>query len=127
MPQTIQQRLRELELFRECSDDDLHRVAALAGIAPVSRESREGSGMRKAAGLEYEEHGSGEPVLLVHGAIVTDAMLPLARDPALAERHRVIRYRRRGHGGSDPMDGPFTPAGQARDAVALLGDPWGTV
>ena len=34
MPLTIQQtreRLRELELFRECGDDDLDRVAALAG------------------------------------------------------------------------------------------------
>jgi 3-oxoadipate enol-lactonase len=78
--------------------------------------------MRKAAGLEYEEHGSGEPVLLVHGAIVTDAMLPLAREAALAERHRVIRYRRRAHGGSDPLDGAFTLAGQARDAAALLDD-----
>jgi pimeloyl-ACP methyl ester carboxylesterase len=76
--------------------------------------------MRKAAGLEYEEHGSGEPVLLIHGAIVTDAMLPLAREAALAERHRVIRYRRRAHGASDPLDGPFTLAGQAGDAVALL-------
>jgi pimeloyl-ACP methyl ester carboxylesterase len=78
--------------------------------------------MRKAAGLEYEEHGSGEPVLLIHGAIVTDAMLPLAREAALTERHRVIRYRRRAHGGSDPLDGPFSLAGQVQDAVGLLDD-----
>jgi pimeloyl-ACP methyl ester carboxylesterase len=78
--------------------------------------------MQKAAGLEYEEHGNGEPVLLIHGAIVTDAMLPLARDTALSERYRLIRYRRRAHGESDPLDGPFTLADQARDAVALLDD-----
>jgi pimeloyl-ACP methyl ester carboxylesterase len=59
-------------------------------------------------------------VLLIHGAIVADAMLPPAREPALADRYRVIRYRRRGHGASDPPAGGFSPTGQALDAAALL-------
>jgi pimeloyl-ACP methyl ester carboxylesterase len=74
----------------------------------------------KAAGLEYEEHGQGEPVLLIHGAFVSDALSLVAREAALAGRYRVIWYRRRGYGGSDPLAGPFSIAEQAADAEALL-------
>jgi pimeloyl-ACP methyl ester carboxylesterase len=76
--------------------------------------------MKKAAGLEYEEAGRGEPVLLIHGAIVADAFVPLMGEKALTDRYRLIRYRRRGHGGSDPPSGGFSLAQQAADAAALL-------
>ncbi len=76
--------------------------------------------MRKAKGLEYEEHGQGEPVLLLHGAFISDALSLVAREAALAERNRVIWYRRRGYGGSDPVSAPFSIAEQAGDAQALL-------
>ena len=76
--------------------------------------------MRKAKGLEYEEVGQGEPVLLIHGAFISDALSLVAREPALAERNRVIWYRRRGYGGSDPASGPFSVADQAADARQLL-------
>jgi pimeloyl-ACP methyl ester carboxylesterase len=75
--------------------------------------------MRKAAGLEYEESGAGEPALLIHGALIADSFLPLAREPALAAR-RLIRYRRRGHGGSDPQPPGFRLEQHAQDALALL-------
>jgi hypothetical protein len=39
--------------------------------------------MQKAAGLEYEEHGHGEPLLLIHGAFIADALSLLARESAL--------------------------------------------
>jgi pimeloyl-ACP methyl ester carboxylesterase len=76
--------------------------------------------MRKVAGLEYEEHGRGEPVLLIHGAFISDALSLTAREPALTEHHRVIWYRRRGYGGSDPVSPPFSIADQAAGAQALL-------
>jgi pimeloyl-ACP methyl ester carboxylesterase len=76
--------------------------------------------MLKAKGLEYEEHGQGDPVLLIHGAFVSDALSPVAREPALTERYRTIWYRRRGYGGSDPVSPPFSIAEQAGDAQALL-------
>ena len=75
----------------------------------------------KAQGLEYEVHGAGEPVLLIHGSHVADAFVPLLQEGALAERYQLIRYRRRGFAGSDPVSSPFTIAEQARDAVKLLG------
>jgi pimeloyl-ACP methyl ester carboxylesterase len=75
--------------------------------------------MKRAAGLEYEEAGRGEPVLLIHGAIVADTFVPLMGEKTLTDGYRLIRYRRRGHGGSDRAS-EFGLAQQARDAVALL-------
>ncbi len=75
--------------------------------------------MLKARGLEYEAAGTGEAVLLIHGALVADAFVPLMRESALAS-YRLIRYRRRGHGGSDPLSGAFSLAQQAQDAAALM-------
>lgn len=82
----------------------------------------EGKHMRKANGLEYEEHGKGDPVLLIHGAFISDALSLVAREPALADRYRVIWYRRRGYGGSRPVSGPFSVAEQAADARGLLAE-----
>lgn len=40
--------------------------------------------------------------------------------PALADRYRVLRYDKRGHGGSQTTPGPYSIAQLADDAVALL-------
>ncbi len=76
--------------------------------------------MLKAEGLEYESHGEGEPVLLIHGSHIADAFLPLTREAALADRYRLIRYHRRGFSGSDSHSGPFSIEAQAQDALALM-------
>jgi pimeloyl-ACP methyl ester carboxylesterase len=76
--------------------------------------------MHKARGLEYQITGRGEPVLLIHGALIADAMLPLAREPILTGSYRLIRYRRRGHGGSDPVSGTIAMGQGGQDARALL-------
>jgi 3-oxoadipate enol-lactonase len=76
--------------------------------------------MREPHGLEYETSGDGEPVLLVHGSHVAGSFLPLAREPVLADRYRLIRYHRRGFAGSDRLSRPFGIAEQAQDALALL-------
>jgi pimeloyl-ACP methyl ester carboxylesterase len=71
--------------------------------------------------LQHEVVGSGEPMLLIHGAHIADALQPLVAEPAL-ERFQCIRYHRRGLGGSTrPADtGPTSVAVQAEDAVRLL-------
>ena len=71
--------------------------------------------------LAYEVVGSGEAVLLVHGAHLADALQPLVAEPALA-RFQRIRYHRRGLGGSTcPVEaGPTSVAVQAEDAAGLL-------
>src|SRR2546425_8293459 len=69
--------------------------------------------------LEYETRGNGEPMLLIHGASVAETFAPLMQEPALA-KFRLIRYHRRGYGGSG-HPGPVTNFHeQAADAAALL-------
>jgi pimeloyl-ACP methyl ester carboxylesterase len=70
--------------------------------------------------LEFDSAGSGEPVVFIHGGGVADSYLPLAVEPALRDHYRVIRYRRRGHAGSTPIDGPVSIAEHAQDCRALL-------
>ena len=72
--------------------------------------------------LDYEAVGSGEPVLLIHGALVADGLRPLAEGDGLAERYRLIVYHRRGVAGSDGVRPPYTLKDQAADAQALLGE-----
>ena len=71
--------------------------------------------------LDYEIHGTGEPVLLIHGSHVADALAPLTAQPALAG-YQLIRCRRRGFGAAEPPVHPSATSfeEQAADAVALL-------
>jgi 3-oxoadipate enol-lactonase len=69
--------------------------------------------------LYYEEHGSGEPLLLIQGfGGNTAAWGPLV--PAMAERFRVIAFDNRDAGRSAQASGPYTIADMADDAAALL-------
>ena len=76
--------------------------------------------MSKTAGLEYEDRGEGDVVLLIHGGVFADAFVPLSRCAPLADDYRVIWYRRRGYGTSDPLAGPCTASDHARDVAALM-------
>jgi pimeloyl-ACP methyl ester carboxylesterase len=68
--------------------------------------------------IEYQVRGSGEPLLMIHGALIADAFEAMA--PVLASSYRLITYRRRGFGGSSPIREAETMANQAGDAVAVL-------
>ena len=72
--------------------------------------------------LEYEVHGSGEPVLLLHGGLLPDENTPLAREPALTDSYRVVNYHRRGFAGSEHPEGKAKIEDQSADARALLGE-----
>lgn len=69
--------------------------------------------------LEYEDRGSGEPVVLIHGSAVKDDLLPVA-DELAPKGYRVVRYHRRGYGGSSPVLGPLSVEDQSRDCAGLL-------
>jgi pimeloyl-ACP methyl ester carboxylesterase len=68
--------------------------------------------------LEYEIHGSGEPVVLIHGSSVAGGFLPLLPEPALSD-YALIRYHRRGMAGSS-RTGPASIQQQAIDCAGLL-------
>ncbi len=60
--------------------------------------------MPNVGGLHYEESGSGEALLLIHGGIVAGAFGPLLKQPAL-QNFRTVRYDRMGMGGSERIEG----------------------
>ena len=70
--------------------------------------------------LEYEIVGTGEPVVLIHGALIAEAYAPLCAEPALTAHYRLVRYHRRGYAGSSRVTAPFSIAQQAADCLALL-------
>jgi pimeloyl-ACP methyl ester carboxylesterase len=74
------------------------------------------------ATLEYDLHGSGDPVLLIHGALVADGLRPLVDERSLADHFQLIVYHRRGSAGSDAVPEQYSLQDQAADAQALLGE-----
>jgi pimeloyl-ACP methyl ester carboxylesterase len=71
--------------------------------------------------LEFDDQGSGEPVIFIHGSGPADSFLPVAMEPAVRDDYRVIRYHRRGSARSSPVQGPVAVTHQAADCRALLG------
>src|SRR3954462_9944295 len=56
--------------------------------------------------LYYEDHGSGSPVVLIHGYPLSSRAWDRQIPPLVAAGHRVITYDRRGFGlSSQPMSG----------------------
>jgi pimeloyl-ACP methyl ester carboxylesterase len=69
--------------------------------------------------LYYEEHGSGEPLVLLHGGFgATELMAPIV--PALAAGRRVIAVDLQGHGRTADIDRPLRPELMADDVAALI-------
>ena len=79
-----------------------------AGYAPVN-------------GLEmyYEIHGTGEPLVLLHGAYMTIGSMGEIL-PSLAEYRRVIAVELQGHGRTADVDRPLSYEQMADDTAALL-------
>ena len=67
----------------------------------------------------YEEDGDGEPLVLLHPGLA-DSRAFEEHLPALAERFRVFRPDRRGHGRTADIDGPITYDVMADETIAFL-------
>ena len=70
--------------------------------------------------LEYELHGSGQPVVLLHWGIAASWGEPFEQEHALA-RFRLVRYHRAGFAGSGRREGAITFAEHAGHCAALMG------
>jgi pimeloyl-ACP methyl ester carboxylesterase len=69
--------------------------------------------------LYYEIHGSGHPLLLIHGAFMTIEILG-DLVPALAKTRQVIAVELQAHGHTADVDRPLTYEQLADDMAALL-------
>lgn len=70
--------------------------------------------------LYYESHGSGRPLVLLHGGLMTiDLNFGPLLEPLAAGR-QVIAVELQGHGHTADTDRPMTMEGLATDVVALL-------
>jgi pimeloyl-ACP methyl ester carboxylesterase len=67
----------------------------------------------------YEEHGSGEPLVLLHGGIGASEMFAAILDE-LAEHRRVIAVDLQGHGHTADIDRPLRAEHLADDTAALI-------
>ncbi|OGO49631.1 MAG: hypothetical protein A2148_12190 [Chloroflexi bacterium RBG_16_68_14] len=69
--------------------------------------------------IYYEEHGSGEPLLLIMGW-GGNAATWNPQIPGLTERYRVVAFDNRGVGRTSAPDGPYSTRQMAADTVGLL-------
>jgi pimeloyl-ACP methyl ester carboxylesterase len=67
----------------------------------------------------YDERGSGDPLVLMHGGLV-DSRFFEPNLGALAERFRVYTPERRGHGHTPDVPGPITYQLMADETIAFL-------
>ena len=67
----------------------------------------------------YEAHGSGDPLLLLHGGLV-DGDSFAQQTPVFAEQSRVIVPDRRGHGRTPDVEGPISYDLMADDTIAVM-------
>ncbi|HKW72008.1 MAG TPA: alpha/beta hydrolase [Candidatus Dormibacteraeota bacterium] len=69
--------------------------------------------------LYYETHGTGRPLILLHGGLGSGEMFgPIL--PQLAERHQVIAVDLQGHGRTADIDRPIDVRLMADDIAALI-------
>jgi pimeloyl-ACP methyl ester carboxylesterase len=69
--------------------------------------------------LYYETHGSGRPLILLHGGLMSgETFGPVL--PLLAERHKVVAVDLQGHGRTADIDRPIDVRLMAGDIAALI-------
>jgi pimeloyl-ACP methyl ester carboxylesterase len=69
--------------------------------------------------LYYETHGSGRPLVLLHGGLGSGEMFEAVL-PMLAERHQVVLVDLQGHGRTADIDRPLDVRFMAGDIAALI-------
>jgi pimeloyl-ACP methyl ester carboxylesterase len=70
--------------------------------------------------LYHEVHGTGRPLVVLHGGMMTSGTCFGAMVPRLAEAHQVIAVDLQGHGRTAAGDRPVTLANLAGDVAGLL-------
>jgi pimeloyl-ACP methyl ester carboxylesterase len=82
---------------------------------PSTGDYAEVNGLR----MYYEVHGTGQPLVVLHGAFMTIGAMG-AFVPELAEARQVVAVESQGHGHTADVDRPFSYEQMADDVAALL-------
>jgi pimeloyl-ACP methyl ester carboxylesterase len=85
-------------------------------IAPTATGYADVNGLH----LYYETYGSGAPLVLLHGGMLTIDLNFATLIPTLAQTHTVIGVEMQGHGRTANIDREITYPNLASDVVALL-------
>ena len=75
------------------------------------------------AELEYQVHGSGEPVVLIHPGMYADWFTPLLGQRVLTSRYRLVHYHRVGCAGSSRVACPLSLSQHAAHCRSLMRSP----
>ena len=67
----------------------------------------------------YDEQGEGDPLVLLHGGLVSNATWGMQM-PDFSARFRVLAPERRGHGHTPDVDGPLNYDDMAADTIGFL-------
>lgn len=97
-------------------------VAVAASIIVAAPAAAQTTGYATVNGIEmyYEVHGTGEPLVLLHGAYMSIPANWAALIPAFSATRQVIAVELQGHGRTGDADRPITYEGMADDVAALL-------
>jgi pimeloyl-ACP methyl ester carboxylesterase len=91
----------------------------LAPAAAWDQGDRTGYASVNGLAMYYETHGSGPPLVLLHGALMTIENFGEVL-PSLAESRQVIAVEQQAHGRTGDVDRPFSYAQMADDTAAVL-------
>ena len=88
--------------------------------AEANQDTRHGYAPVNGLDMYYEIHGTGKPVVLLHGAFSAIGTSFGQLLPALASTRQVIAVEQQGHGHTADIDRPLIFEGLVDDTVALL-------
>jgi pimeloyl-ACP methyl ester carboxylesterase len=86
----------------------------------INEESRSGYASVNGLNMYYEIHGTGQPLVLLHGAFSAIGTSFGKLLPSLAKSRQVIAVELQGHGRTADIDRLLTLEGMADDTAALL-------
>jgi pimeloyl-ACP methyl ester carboxylesterase len=97
------------------------RQHAPASEQPMAVAFRSGYASVNGLRMYYEVHGSGPPLLLLHGGGSSIRTTFGEVLPMFAKHHQVIAIEQQGHGRTADIDRPLSFEQMADDTAALLG------
>src|SRR5438046_3469579 len=86
----------------------------------TSMEPKSGYAPVNGLNMYYEIHGTGEPLVLLHGAFSAIGTSFGKLLPTLAQTRQVIAVEQQAHGRTADIDRPLTIEQMAEDTAALL-------